>query len=510
MSESSAMLPREGERLGAGVLLSLISTGGSAYVYKTWIESLEIHRAVKVMSPDAEPDVRDRFSTEARINAKLVHPNIVQCHNFGATENGLPYLEMEYIAGPALSAVLEKKGALPVPVALSIALGVAEALAYAHQVKYTLYDKHHIGLIHRDLKPANILLSPDGVAKLMDFGIARPVGFSFHTIAGTVPGTIAYLSPEACAGSDPDFRSDIYQLGLTLHEMLSGAPAFPHTNLAALLKDKEAGKIRPVESFSKDVPPEVSSFLNACTALNPSDRFQTAALCLVACRELFTTVCGRIGRPEDIIQSFLEGHSLSLPVNDARKGTPKLKTALVSASVVIVLAGSALAFMALKAPYQADARPQAGPGRGGVVAKTALPADAQPPVTSPKPLRARYPGVSGPRACPGPLDAGNARKTLSREDAALYIDKGRGLYSEGRLAEALACFQKALRTPSDSPRDDIVRKSVYHSALCNAGLFKAGKVPASNFKAAWVSVMNTYPEGSTEHTEAIKRLKGEN
>jgi serine/threonine protein kinase len=90
MSEQTLELPKEGETVGSGTILSLISAGGSARVYKTWVESMELHRAVKVMNPDADEEIRGRFATEARITSKLLHPNIVQVHNFGETGGGLP------------------------------------------------------------------------------------------------------------------------------------------------------------------------------------------------------------------------------------------------------------------------------------------------------------------------------------------------------------------------------------------------------------------------------------
>jgi len=137
MSEQTVELPKEGDKVGTGIISDLIGVGGTARVYRVWIAPLEIYRAVKIMHSDAGQDVRDRFATEAKITAKLSHPNIVQIYNYGETASGLPYIEMEYVDGLTLEKLLRKRGALPLPVAVAISIGVLEAVNYAHNINYT-------------------------------------------------------------------------------------------------------------------------------------------------------------------------------------------------------------------------------------------------------------------------------------------------------------------------------------------------------------------------------------
>ncbi|MFH0920163.1 MAG: protein kinase [Fibrobacterota bacterium] len=513
MSSQTARLPQEGEKLGSGVLLSLLSTGGSAYVYKTWCETMEIHRAVKVMSPDAEPDIRDRFSTEARINSKLIHPNIVHCYNFGTTLGGLPFLEMEYIAGPSLASLITKRGALPLSVALAVAQGILEGLAYAHAVKYTLYDKQHVGIIHRDIKPANVIISNDGLPKLMDFGIARPVDFSIHTVAGTVPGTVAYMSPEACAGGDLDFRSDTYQFGLCLYEMLSGVAAYPQTDLTSLLSAKSAGKVQPLESLTRNLPSAVLAFVSKCLARDPALRFESAQACLNTLRPLLVSVAGTVP-PESILQAHLEGREpLAQKAGEGLRRSTLVRAFAVAALISVVVGG---AFWLSGHRGSTSIAPLSVPPPTSIASANPSPALFTPvsPVSrgvSPSPVsrRAKTAPHDLPKADSSVVPPQNSAPIP--EDAALSaIKEGRGLFSQGRVSDALACFQKALRLPSAQPHKEIVRQCVYESAKCNTALFKQGQVPRSNYTASWQTVLNTYPVEAPESVEAAAHLKEAN
>ncbi len=513
MSEQTAKLPIEGERIGSGIVLSLISTGGSAYVYKTWAETMEIHRAVKVMSPDAETDVRDRFSTEARINSKLIHPNIVHCYNFGQTTGGLPYIEMEYIAGPSLASVISKRGGLPLPVALVIIRGILEALTYAHSVKYTLYDKQHVGIIHRDLKPANIIINTDGIPKLMDFGIARPVDFSIHTVAGTVPGTVAYMSPEACAGGDLDFRSDIYQVGICLYEILSGVPAFPQMDLTSLLAAKASGKIPPLETLVRNLPIPVLSFVRKCIALTPTDRFENSQACLTALRSLSTP--SEISSSTEIIQSFLESRSPSFELS--RQSSKSHKSWFAFASLLLL---AIISFFLIRhyysstpitpSPISSIPTPMQSPAQP----PESLSTTSQTPPNSALVTTSRH-SMALSRSNPDPPLKMHPKASavpttpivVPKDSVSILIEQGRGFLSAGRPADALASFQSALKTPSSLPRQGVVRSCVYWSAKSTTALFKQGLVPSTNFIASWQSVLNLYPVGSAEHIEAESALK---
>ncbi|MFP4365177.1 MAG: serine/threonine protein kinase [Spirochaetia bacterium] len=519
MSEQKLQLPQEGKKVGSGILLSLISTGGSAYIYKTWVEALEIHRAVKVMSPDAEPDIRDRFQTEARINSKLIHPCIVQCFNFGTTSGGLPFLEMEYLNGQPLSNIIQKNGPLPLPVSLAIATGILDALSYAHTIKYTLYGQQHTGLIHRDLKPGNIIISSDGFVKLMDFGIARPVDTSLHTVADTVPGTVAYMSPEACAGGECDFRSDIYQFGLCLYEFITGRPTFPQSDLTSLLAAKTTNKFQPAESLVKSLDHRITPILSKCLQLDPKERYQSAHACLTDIRSLYISLCSDTV-PNQLLLSFLEGQPVISKPN--RKNVLKTtKTASVYLLCASVLFAAVLAVLQY-GPWLISSLKHLSISlpNPGIQNQTAMPEtvpdtsiDTQSVIPVLKPVL-KSPNRPKPKPVPTRKTAIVIKKkdspketVLSPEDALFYIKQGKQNYEAGRFSDAFSSFQTALKMPSQKPRQEIVRSSLYWSAKCNSVLFKQGSIPTSNYTASWQSVLNTFPAGSPEHTEADKRLQ---
>ncbi|HEX7509984.1 MAG TPA: serine/threonine-protein kinase, partial [Chitinivibrionales bacterium] len=228
----SSNLPSGNEPLvlGSGTIVGLLGTGGMARVYKIWNEKLEVFRAVKILIPTQQGDLRNRFETEAKITAKLHHPNIVEIYNVGDWQN-LPYLEMELIDGKSLEAIIHATGKLPPQVCSAISIFVIRALAYAHGQEFLIYGKTYQGIIHRDLKPANIMISSQGALKLMDFGIARPTEASLHTVEGNIVGTMQYLSPEQLDGIDVDHRADLYAFGAILYEMLTGTKTFPQETI---------------------------------------------------------------------------------------------------------------------------------------------------------------------------------------------------------------------------------------------------------------------------------------
>jgi serine/threonine-protein kinase len=198
---------------------------------------------------------------------------------------------------------------LPLPVAIAIAYFVAQALHYAHTKDYTLYGHLYRGLIHRDIKPDNILVTRDGMVKLMDFGIARPTDVSLHTVGDNIMGTLTYLSPEQLHGKNLDHRTDIFSLGCVLYEMITGHMAFPQKSLTELVRKKSAGEIQSIESFGLAVPESTQSVVTACMALDPNNRFSSAA-------DLAHELYGILGElsdraPQDIICRFLRGDELA-------------------------------------------------------------------------------------------------------------------------------------------------------------------------------------------------------
>ncbi len=265
----------EFEKLAGGRILRILGSGGMADVYQIWNPRLEVHRAVKVIKPGQSDQLLERFETEIRIFANLSHRNIVQCYNAGDWHS-LPYLEMEYVPGAAMDSVLAKCKLLTAEQAIAIGILVCRALHYAHLKTVTVYGKTYKGVIHRDLKPANIILSRGGKVKLADFGIARPQAVSLHTAdSSKVVGTLPYLAPEQLDGKQLTARTDIYALGMTLYEFVTGERAYPQTEITTLITAKTKGQIRSLRG-STLVPAVLADVIEKAMAKDPNDRFESA------------------------------------------------------------------------------------------------------------------------------------------------------------------------------------------------------------------------------------------
>jgi len=263
-----------GRTLGHYRILSRIGQGGMGVVYRAHDERLDRDVAVKVLPEDVadDPDRLARFEREARAVARLDHPSLLAIHDFGR-EAGLTFAVTELLEGETLRDRLSSEG-MGWPKVAEIGAAVAEGLAAAHGK----------GVVHRDLKPENIFLARDGRVKILDFGLARLVlpvdeetetatALPAVTAAGTVLGTVGYMSPEQVRGEGVDARSDIFSLGCVLYEMLGGRRPFRDESaagtLAAVLRD--------------DPPPltlvdtRVARLVARCLQKNPAERYQSAA-----------------------------------------------------------------------------------------------------------------------------------------------------------------------------------------------------------------------------------------
>lgn len=258
---------------GRYVLEEEITKGGMATVWRARDDVLARPVAVKVLHPHLSEDdaFLSRFRREALAAARLSHPNIVSIFDTGThplSNDGtdLQYIVMELCSGGTLADVLAKNRALPPEQVASIGRTVCEALGYAHRE----------GIVHRDVKPANVLIAGDGLLKVADFGIAK-AAFSKGdiTTTGTILGTVTYLSPEQSRGEEPDQRSDIYGLGITLYELVVGRPPFAaETQIAtAMMHVKDPPP--PLRSIKAGIPRSLEAPIMRSLEKDPNDRFQT-------------------------------------------------------------------------------------------------------------------------------------------------------------------------------------------------------------------------------------------
>ena len=248
-------------------ILEKIGSGGMADVYKARCHRLNRLVAIKILkealSQDAE--FRRRFHAESQAVAMLSHPNIVSVYDVSRSDN-IDYIVMELIEGITLKEYIAKKGKLSIKEATSIAIQVSMGLEAAHS---------H-GIVHRDVKPQNIIISTDGKVKVTDFGIAKVASSSTINSSSTM-GSVHYISPEQARGGYSDARSDIYSLGITIFEMLTGTVPFDGDSTVAVAVQHIQDEIPAPSTVVADIPLSIDRIVIKCTQKKPDRRYQTAA-----------------------------------------------------------------------------------------------------------------------------------------------------------------------------------------------------------------------------------------
>jgi serine/threonine protein kinase len=262
-------------------LEELLGQGGMSAVYKATDPNLKRVVAIKMIHAhlSSDPGFVSRFEEEAAAVAQLRHPNIIQVYDFNHDEESdAYYMVLEFVPGETVQQHLERLNEsgrkLSSTKAMEYMAEICDAVGYAHQR----------GMIHRDIKPANLMLSVSGQAILMDFGIAKIVGGQRHTATGAVVGTAMYMSPEQIKGENPDNRSDIYSLGVTLFEMVSGQPPFKADSAMTLMMMHVNDPVPDLRSLNPDMPNDLIAIINKALAKDPGDRYQSAAEMTAALR----------------------------------------------------------------------------------------------------------------------------------------------------------------------------------------------------------------------------------
>ncbi len=302
--------------LGSGTVTAILGKGGFATVYEIWNPKLEIKRAVKLWHPNISQKSLERFETEIKITAKLHHPNIVEIHNVGEWNNR-PYIEMEKITGASLKSIISERGALPIKVATAISILVCRALTYAHQQNYILSGIKHKGIVHCDIKPANIMITPRGVVKLTDFGLATPADETLHLDSDKISGSIHYSSPEQLQSIQVDQRTDIYSLGVVMYEMYSGIKAFTAKSLEDLLTKRINDIYTPFPELCHDINPAITKIVKKCMANDRDGRYNDAQELIVDIEKIFYKITK--DTPEYVISRYFSNPEESTNSKDRKR-----------------------------------------------------------------------------------------------------------------------------------------------------------------------------------------------
>ena len=317
-----------GSSLSHYEILATLGVGGMGVVYKARDTRLDRLAAIKILkNATADEDCRRRFSQEAKAASALYHPGIITIYDV-ARQGDVDFIAMEYVEGKTIEELIAQK-----------ALSLTATLDYAIQAARALAKAHTVGIIHRDLKPSNIMVTADGLVKILDFGVAKLAGPAeinaaahaadvTRTVAptdaaltneGRIVGTFAYMSPEQASGGKIDARSDIFSFGSVLYEMVTGSRAFAAQSSIATAGAVVHQEPRPVSEISANVPPELERIITRCLRKDPARRFQHL----------------------DDVAVELEEVKLEAVTRTGTRGTRRRKLlGIAAAAIVAVLAGT--------------------------------------------------------------------------------------------------------------------------------------------------------------------------
>ena len=276
-----------GRVVGNYKILEKLGEGGMGAVFKGIDVMVEREVAIKVLRPEIarQPDIVERFRSEAVTLARLNHPGIATLFSF--FRQGDEFLMvMEFVPGRTLEGLLREFGPMPVEQVAPVFAKILAGIEHAHE----------LGILHRDIKPANVMLTTAGVVKVTDFGIARILGTARMTRQGNIVGTLEYIAPERIKGEDHDARSDIYSLGAMLYEMLSGHIPFARENEYAMMQAHLMEPPPPLSRFGLNIPFEIEAVAMRALAKRQEDRFPTTTEFAAALAAAWTQAQARLAR----------------------------------------------------------------------------------------------------------------------------------------------------------------------------------------------------------------------
>jgi serine/threonine-protein kinase len=516
-----------GASLGPYRIIEPLGRGGMASVYKAYEAALDRYVAVKVLPPEFlhDPTFAERFRREAKVVARLEHPNVIPIFAFDISEGGIPWMAMRFIAGGTVSGLLRgSPGRLPRERVIAILRGVADALDYAHGK----------GVIHRDVKPHNVLIDEGGRIYLVDFGVAKMVETSSGlTATGMISGTPQYMAPEQITALTVDHRADIYSLGIVAYELLTGrVPFAADTPIAVLMKHVSD----PIPLPSPDeVPEPMVRALLKCTAKKPEDRWPTTgafvdalekgkaeAEALAGVPHVPTTVDLRVPAlsvlPGPPVSPAAPSPGPTPPAGPAAPGTHKRRFPAVTLLFVLGLAGfvylteqELIPWSWLASVLFPESAGTTSPPGPELAAPGSGPVADGPPVRGAAPLPTPSLAVSPPSSLPGPLVTADSESTGGPPPTVQSLLESLGDSDpdkRGQAAKTLGSLGGAAReavpalTVALKDREGLVRTEAAR-ALGRIGPEAKSAVPALN-----AALKDREPLVAREAAEALKRIAG--
>lgn len=443
--------PWIGRSIAGYRILERLGSGGAGTVYRAIQIALDRPVAVKVLSEELAGDEEfvSRFVQEARAMARVSHPHVAQVHNVGQ-HGSTYYLSMEYLKGGSLRDLLDREGPLAPRRATRLMLDAVRALLWAEQQ----------GIVHRDIKPGNLLLDENGHVKVADFGLAADLVLSRARDEGLVIGSPQFMAPEQALGKTPDHRADIYALGSTLYNTLSGKNAFEGKSVKEVLLAKMHGDPVPLSAVAPGVPPELQSVVARAMSRDPEARQQTALELFRDLQRLAETLPAEKERPRRGSTALSPGTATRRKARRARR--PRIATYALRA--LIVAGGVALLFW-----LSGGGEPEpAGPGEV-VVRQTPEPkgkdpgrgaagnaADAEPFEEGATPVETTIGDEDPPGEVPGPAtEAGSAGAEVPR---------GSEVPGNPQAPDRLADAREALRSLVDHTVQLLVLENRFQEA----------------------------------------------
>jgi tetratricopeptide (TPR) repeat protein/predicted Ser/Thr protein kinase len=318
-------------------ILDKLGEGGMGVVYKAKDTHLDRFVAIKVLPPErvADPERKRRFVQEAKAASALNHPNIVTVHDIDQAE-GVDFIAMEYVEGKTLHELIQGRG-----------LPLSQCLDYSAQIASAISKAHAAGIVHRDLKPSNVMITGEGLVKVLDFGLAKLTGraadgveeeddtwtLTQTTEEGVVLGTLAYMSPEQARGQPLDHRTDIFSLGVALYQMVSGALPFRGPNAVETLDKLLHAPTPSLKAAYPDLPDELERTVVRATAKDRDERYQSM-------QEMGSDLRALIGAPRPAATVGIDSEPTATAVGTVRQKKPRAAkwSAIVLAALLVLLA----------------------------------------------------------------------------------------------------------------------------------------------------------------------------